>query len=71
MEKLVKNLIVGERIKLPRNKNLVVVVREHVSSESKVRVSKETATLGHGIMSISYFSSNYDDCQNRVFAAIN
>ena len=43
------------------------VVRERKSD--RVTISKTTASAGHGLMSLTFSSPNYDDLKNRVTLA--
>lgn len=59
--KKVADLRIDDEIKFG---STVVVVRS--KEKGKVLVSKKAAQLNHGLFSLSFYSSKYEDLMNRV-----
>jgi hypothetical protein len=60
---LVSELKIGDVVCI---NEVFFIVREKTD---RVTISKTTAAAGHGLMSLSFSSHNYDDLKNRVMLA--
>lgn len=67
MATLVKDLQIGDEIIVPgRSGDLLMIVRDVLPEERKVRISRPMAKQGGGLIGLSFFSSEFADLQNRV-----